>query len=204
METFIEHLPYVGVVVILLIAGFGLPLPEDLPLIAGGIMCGLGDANIYIMVPLCFAAVLGADVLIFSMGHWHGDRVRQWPFIRKVLTDERLERVSEAYHDHVGKTLFTARFLPGLRTALFFTAGSVGIPYWKMLVFDGLAALISVPALVLAGYFGAANKDLILELARDAQMAVLGVLLLIVGGYVGLKWMRKKRSEALNKKPLDR
>lgn len=202
MEALIEHLPYVGVVVILLIAGLGLPLPEDVPLIAGGIMCGLGHANIYIMLPLCLVAVLGADVLIFTMGRLHGERIRRVPFIRKYLSDERLARVAEAYHDHVGKTLFTARFMPGLRTPLFFTAGSVGISYWKLLAFDGSATLISVPILVLAGYFGADYREVIEQFARNTQLAIAGVIVLIIAGYVGIKWLRKRRTE-IKTKPLD-
>jgi len=198
MERLIEHLPYLGVVLTLLIAGCGLPLPEDVPLIVGGVMCGLHHANIYIMLPLCFAAVLGGDVLIFTLGRLHGERLRKLPLLRRYLSDERLARVAKAYNDHVGKTLFTARFLPGLRTPLFFTAGSVGIPYWKLLLFDGIAALISVPALVLAGHFGAEHKDVVLRAAKDVQILMFIGIALAVGGYVLVKRLRKRKKAVIS------
>lgn len=56
--------------------------------------------------------------------------------------------------------LFVARFLPGLRSPIFLTAGMTRrIPFWRFLLLDGLAALISVPVWVYLGYFGAYNRD---------------------------------------------
>jgi len=198
MESLIEHLPYLGVIFILFVAGFGVPIPEDVPLIIGGVMCGLGHANILIMLPITFAAVLGADITMFTIGRWHGDQLRRLPILRRYLSDERLARVSDAFHAHVGKTLFTARFLPGLRTPLFFTAGSVGISYWKLMFFDGLAAVISVPALVLAGYFGAAHKDRVLELARHAQLLIVVLVVAAVIAYVVVRRVRRRRRASAN------
>lgn len=193
MEALVEQLPYVGVVLILVVSGFGLPIPEDVPLIIGGVMCGLGDANIYIMLPLCFAAVIGADLTMFTLGRLHGDRLRRLPLLRRYLSDERLAKVADAYHAHVGKTLFTARFLPGLRTPLFFTAGSVGISYTKMILFDGVAALISVPALVLAGYFGAEHKGPIMHWASRIEiMILLGIVAAVISFIVIKRWRRHR------------
>jgi membrane protein DedA with SNARE-associated domain len=83
--------------------------------------------------------------------------------------------------------------MPGLRTPLFFTAGSIGIKYWRIILFDGVAALISVPALVLAGYFGAEHKDLVLKAARDTQLGVLGVIIVLFGGFLMYRRLRKRR-----------
>lgn len=43
---------------ILLICGFGVPIPEDITLVAGGIIAGLGFADVHIMVvvSLCWAS----------------------------------------------------------------------------------------------------------------------------------------------------
>jgi len=195
MEDWLVHMSYIGVVAVLLIAGLGVPLPEDVPLIIAGVISALypDHANIWVMVPVCFGAVIGADLMIFTMGRLHGERLRKLPLLRRYISDERLAKVSEAYHDHVGKTLFSARFMPGLRTPLFFTAGSIGIKYWRMILFDGVAALISVPALVLAGYFGAGHKDLVLRAARDTQLGVGGIVLVLFGGFILYRWLRKRR-----------
>ncbi len=194
MESLIEQLPYLGVVLILLIAGFGVPIPEDVPLIIGGVMCGLKHADIRLMLPLCFVAVMGADLTMFTLGRWHGDRLRRLPVLRRYLSDERLARVAGAYHAHVGKTLFTSRFMVGLRTPLFFTAGTVGISYWQLILYDGLAAVISVPALVLAGYFGAAHQEWILELVHDVKWAISASVIAAVAAFVIIRFLRKRRA----------
>ena len=200
MESLIEQLPYLGVVLILVVAGFGVPIPEDVPLVIGGVMCGLGHADIRLMLPLTFVAVLGADLTMFTLGRWHGDRLRRLPVLRRYLSDERLAKVADAYHAHVGKTLFTSRFMVGLRTPLFFTAGSVGISYWRLILYDGIAAVISVPALVLAGYFGAAHKDRVLELVHDVQWAITASIIAAIVAFVLIWLLRKRRAASANLK----
>jgi len=194
MESFIEHLPYLGVVLILLIAGFGVPIPEDLPLIIGGVMCGTNHADIRIMLPLTFVAVMGADLTMFTLGRWHGDRLRRLPVLRRYLSDERLAKVADAYHAHVGKTLFTSRFMVGLRTPMFFTAGSVGISYWKLILYDGIAAVISVPVWVMAGYYGAAHKEVIVEFARDLRWAITASIIAAIVAVVIIRYLRRRKT----------
>ena len=46
VEQLIVNLPYLGVVLVLLAGGFGMPIPEDLPLLAGGYLCGRGHASV--------------------------------------------------------------------------------------------------------------------------------------------------------------
>lgn len=45
-------------------------------------------------------------------------------------------------------SIFVVRFMVGMRTALFFAAGSLRIPYRHLLMFDGVAALLELPLLV--------------------------------------------------------
>jgi membrane protein DedA with SNARE-associated domain len=40
---------YVAVFTVLLVCGFGVPIPEDITLVAGGIISGLGYADVDIM-----------------------------------------------------------------------------------------------------------------------------------------------------------
>ena len=49
---------YVAVFVMLLLCGFGLPIPEDITLVAGGIIAGLGYADVHTMFAVCMAGVL--------------------------------------------------------------------------------------------------------------------------------------------------
>lgn len=199
MEEFLTHFTYWGVILVLLASGVGLPIPEDIPLITAGYLSARGYASIEIMIPLTFIMVVGADFLLYLMGRKYGRHVPKLPLFRRFLTPKRLAAAEMAFHTHGGKTLFTSRFVPGVRAAVFFTAGVFKIPAWKMLLFDGGAALISVPVLVLAGYFFADHIDAVKEAAFATQVSV-GILIAIaIGGYVFYKWRKHKTRVELDK-----
>src|SRR5574337_450395 len=56
---------YVAVFIALMICGAGLPLPEDITLVAGGVIAGLGYANVHAMFALAMFGVLLGDCAIF-------------------------------------------------------------------------------------------------------------------------------------------
>lgn len=184
---------YIGVCGVLIVSGLGLPIPEDIPLLVGGMLCGLGMANIWVMVPLSFGAVVVADLMVFMMGRVYGHHVPRMPIVRRYLTPARLARAETSFHNHGGKTLFIARFLPGVRSAIFFTAGTFKIPMWKMIAFDGAAALLSVPTLVLVGYFGAAYFDKVVAFVERTQLGVVIVAVVAIVGFVMWRLRRRRR-----------
>lgn len=185
---------YVGIVGILLVSGLGLPIPEDIPLLVAGLLCGLGLANIWVMLPLCLVAVFGADMMVYALGRVYGHHVPRMPIVRRYLTPNRLAGAERAFHRHGGKTLFVARFLPGFRSAIYFTAGTFKISVWKMVLFDGLASLLSVPALVLMGYFGTKHFAAIQSFVERTQLGLLVVFALAVAG--GVMWRLRRRRGA--------
>jgi membrane protein DedA with SNARE-associated domain len=203
MEYFVEHYSYVAVVVLLMLGGFGVPLPEDMPLILGGYFCYLypEHLDIEVMVPVCFAAVMMGDLIMYTLGRVCGDRVKKMRFFRRYLTPERLEKAQFKFHEHGGKALFTARFLPGLRTATFFSAGVFKIPAWKMLAFDGAAALLSVPLLVMLPWYFGEYISLVKELLKEAQTALLATLVICVLVFVAIKLRKYRLAKAAAKAP---
>lgn len=186
---------YVAVLLmaILLLSGFGLPVPEDIPLLGSGMLCFYGVAPLWAMLPVTFIFVVGADCIVFGLGRKYGTHVQDLPLLRRFLTKNRLDRAAEAYHRHGGKTLFVARFLPGLRAALFFSAGVVKIPLWKMVAYDGFAAIISVPVWVIAGYYGADQIDRVKHGVQRGQLVILFLIALAIAIYLLVKVLRKTK-----------
>ena len=56
LELFFSTYGYFAVVAVLLLCGLGLPIPEDISLVAGGILSGLGKADLHLMI---LAGLLG-------------------------------------------------------------------------------------------------------------------------------------------------
>ncbi len=208
-EQFITHFTYFGVVAVLVGGGFGLPIPEDIPLLLGGYLCSkeaeaaIGSrTHLHIMLPITFLAVVGTDWLVFWMGRVLGPRVTSFPILGRHLKPERLVRARKFLADHGGKSLFIARFLPGLRSVAFVSAGALHVPFWKMVVYDGSAALISVPTLVLVGWYFAEYFDEARIWVMHAEHFVLAVIVLSIVGFVIIKKMRKSRKPIAEPAPL--
>ena len=180
----------------LLVCGFGVPVPEDVTLLTGGVIAGLGHADVHTMFAVGMAGVLIGDGTMFVLGRIYGQRIQLLPGFRKVLTPERYASAQDAFHKYGKWVMFVARFLPGLRTPVFFSAGMshrVSFPTW--LLMDGLAAFISVPLWVYLGYFGAQNWDWMFGMLHRFQHGILA-LLAIGLGWVLWRWWRKHQQRS--------
>ena len=105
--------------------------------------------------------------------------------------------------------MFVARFLPGLRTAVFLSAGmSQRIAFLRFIALDGLAALISVPVWIGLGYYGAENREWLLGWVHRGQgvIAISAVALVLI--ISGLLWrrsqLRHRRMRGLLERRADR
>jgi membrane protein DedA with SNARE-associated domain len=184
---------YVAVFIALMICGAGLPLPEDITLVAGGVIAGLGYANVHAMFALAMFGVLLGDTAIFMLGHHYGARILQWRFVARVLTPERYVKVQEKFDRYGNRMLFFARFLPGMRTTVYLTAGTTHrVSFLRFLLIDTLAALISVPFWVYLGFFGADNHEWLVKWIQRGQTS-LWVLVGILALVVLVSWWRHRR-----------
>lgn len=175
-ETILEHfqgtpLSLWGPFVVLLLCGLGLPMPEDIVLIAAGAL-GVLDGRPWIEVSaLMYAGVMGGDSMIFMAGRYFGTRIRAAPWFQRIFPHAKQEKVEVLFERHGSTGLFLGRFLPGLRAPIFFTAGSMKVSYWKFLFFDGFAALVSVPFFVWLGHWlWVKFQDDIAQLNRSLAM----------------------------------
>ena len=186
---------YAAVFFILLICGFGVPIPEDITLVAGGIISGLGFADVHKMFLVCMAGVLIGDATMFMLGRIFGARILCFPPIRRILPPHRFAHVQEKFAKYGNWVLFVARFLPGLRSPIYVTAGmSRQVCYCRFLIMDGMAALISVPVWVYLGYLGAYNRDWLMKWVERGQVGLLSfaaLLLLAIGIWY---WRHKKQA----------
>ena len=185
---------YVAVFIALMICGAGLPLPEDVTLVAGGVIAGLGFANVHAMFGLCMFGVLLGDSAIFMLGHHYGARMMRWRLVAKVLTPQRYAMVQEKFDCYGNRMLFFARFLPGMRTTIYVTAGATHrVSALRFLLIDTLAALISVPFWVYLGFLGANNHEWLTKWMRRGQNSLWLLVALALLGLLVLWWRHRRR-----------
>lgn len=189
---------YVAVFAVLMICGFGVPIPEDITLVAGGVIAGLGYANVHVMCVVGIVGVLAGDSLMFIVGRVFGTRALRVRWIGFLLTPRRYARVQAKFSRHGARLMFFARFLPGLRSPIYLTAGMTRrVSFLKFLALDGLAALISVPIWVYLGYYGAQNHEWLLTWLERGKYIVIALLVVIAAAVGWYFWRRVARRRSL-------
>lgn len=184
METliaFFSSYSYAAVFFVLLACGFGIPIPEDITLISGGVISGLGYANVHWMLVVCMLGVLIGDSTMYWLGRIYGLKILRFRLIKPLVRKGRLTAVRKMFDKYGNRLLFTARFLPGLRSVVYLVSGvTQRVPFWQFLLVDFCAAIISVPIWVYLGDFGAENLDWLHAQMKKGQAAVHIILVVVL------------------------
>jgi membrane protein DedA with SNARE-associated domain len=194
VEGIIEHFTYLGIFLVLFGAGLGIPIPEEIPVLAAGALAQEGVIRWWIGLPVCLVGVLAGDTVLYWVGRHWGEHILDWRVVRHVLTPEREERLKAAYHRHGVKIVVIARHIAGLRAAAFLTAGIVRLPFPRFIAVDGGAALVGVPlSFGLAFVFTDQIERLVSDLHRIERWAMLLGLLALAAWLAVLAYRRARR-----------
>jgi membrane protein DedA with SNARE-associated domain len=210
VQWFINHLShmtphgaYLWLFTILLLCGFGLPIPEDISLIAAGYLswCGGGSdrcpklpgLNVHTAFAVCLAAVLAGDTIAFFFGRRYGRRVLASNLARRYFTPRRQLRVRAYFRKFGSKVVLVGRFTPGLRFTIFFTAGTLHVRPAVFFIYDFIAAAFSVPVLVYVAWFFGGQIDKVIKYSRRAEHGIV-IAVVLLAAFIAIKlWRRHKR-----------
>jgi len=198
---------YAAVFGVLVLCGFGLPMPEDVVLVTGGVLAWMGSdlevvtlstmlhhPGLHVMVLFGLGGILVGDSVIFWAGRKLGMRVAEIRPLRRIITPARLAEAEKMIRRRGNLVVVIARFLPGLRAPTYFTVGHSKLPFWEFLLFDGVAAAVSAPLWVCLGFYFGSNIG---EAARQAAHFgnyILAAVLAVVAG-LGIRWWLARRGE---------
>jgi membrane protein DedA with SNARE-associated domain len=182
VETFTLY-PYLGVAIVFLACGLGLPLPEEIVLVAAGYVCFKGFASIDYMMLACAGSILAGDAVPFLLGRVFGPRLLRLRPMRIIVNRRRLAKLDLWFRRRGDLAVFFARFVPGLRVVAYFTAGTLRMRVHRFLLLDVAGIALVCPLLVFLGYhFGDVIDHLILMVQRVER----GLLWTVIGALVVL------------------
>lgn len=184
---------YSAIVGLLLICGLGVPLPEDITLIAAGILSALGSISMPGAIAAGLIGVLAGDAFLYTVGRIYGRRAFNLPIIRSIMTPRRITLAERKILRNSHFICFTARFLPGLRSPIFLMSGIMGVRPIVFYGLDGVAALISVPVWVFVGHWVGENLDMAMKVAERVQISFAVAIAILFAGYFLFRRYRKRR-----------
>lgn len=197
--NFFTDYGYFAVFFVLIICGFGIPIPEDITLVSGGVIAGLypNEVNVHIMLIVSMLGVLIGDSTMYWLGRIYGVKILRTRLIKKIVTLKRLKMVKEKFAKYGNRVLFVARFLPGLRAPIYMISGITRrVSFIRFLLIDFFAAIISVPIWVYLGDFGASNLDWLHQQIKKGQFAIY-ILILLLALFLFWKWKRSKKKRCI-------
>ena len=183
---------YAFILGVLLICGLGVPIPEDITLVAAGILAALGKISLIGAICAGLLGVLLGDTFLFFLGRHLGYRVFDLPILRHIISEKRVKRAEQKVLNNAKFICFMARFLPGLRSPIILTTGVMGVKPIVFLGLDGLAALLSVPFWVYVGWWFGEKWDENLKIIEKMQVFLIVAVVIIIGLYFMIKkwWSR--------------
>ncbi len=208
------HRGYAVVFGVLVLCGFGLPLPEDIILVTGGLLAWRAspleevslaamarDHSLLSMIAFGMAGILVGDSIIYLAGRKLGHRLAEFGPLRRIITPQKLTEAEKLLRRRGNLVVVVARFLPGLRAPTYFTVGHAKVPYWEFLLFDGVAALVSAPLWVCLGFYFGSNIAEALRTAGHFGNYILAAVLAVVGGIAFRWWQRRRARQAEGGEP---
>jgi membrane protein DedA with SNARE-associated domain len=180
ITTFIDHFPYLGIFILLILGGVGLPFPEDATLILSGFL-----AAHEIIKPLpgflvIYAGLLVSDYFLYWVGKRYGRRVVEHKNFQKLISSERLLALEEKFKKWGVLVVLFGRHLLGLRAQIFLAAGVMGMHPVKFLIADAGTALFTIALMGGLGYVGGNSIQVLKkDLTRIEHIAILAIVVLL-------------------------
>ncbi len=157
VAAYLTHLSYVGLFVVLALCGLGLPIPEEVALLAGGFMVHRGVMRWPLALAVSLAGVLAGDGSLFLLGRRFGTGLVD--YIGGRGSRQYVARMKDFMARHGHLAILYARFLAGVRALVYLTAGSLGVSPGRFFWYDCLGAMVSVPVTLALGYFLGGQLD---------------------------------------------
>lgn len=200
MIEWFERGSYLGIVLFLTLTGIGLPVPEEVPIIAAGVASRAQALQWYYALPSCLVGALLGDSLMYAIGYFFGEKVlKEHPVWAGFLTAEREQKIESLIKKHGIKAFFLARFLVGLRSPFYLTAGILRVPYKWFLLSDFICASIVITFFFGLSYaFGDRIGAFVQSAERGLTIVVISASVLAVAGFL---WFRRRQMKKLDRDP---
>ena len=188
-QSWIAAVGYPALFGLLFACGFGLPVPEDVPLVIAGALIAKGGMAWPLAAVFAWFGIIGGDICLYTISRKLGPRVTQLPMIRNHVTAVRLERVHGLFDEYGVGVIAVGRLFAGIRGVMVICAGTIRYNFGIFLIADGLAAVVSGGLWMILGHWLGAN--LTPEVIEHYKYRIVIGMILVAVAFVG--WMIWKR-----------
>jgi membrane protein DedA with SNARE-associated domain len=164
-------------------------VPSETAVITAGVVAAAGDLQLGLVIAAAAAGAFLGDNLAYLVGHRFGRRVAE-RFFRGEKARKRMKWAEHQLDTRGGEVIAVSRFIPAGRTAVTLSAGTLGYPWRRFVVFDALAAVGWALYASLLGYFGGRAFE---DAPWKGLLIALGTGFAIAGLVELVRWAWKRR-----------
>lgn len=201
MQQFILHIieqfGYFGIFFLILIENVFPPIPSEVILLFSGFFSSYTSLSVFYMIlASTLGSFLGAIILYYIGKIFNKERLKKIVNGRlgKILflKENDIDKADEWFDNKGNKSVFFCRFVPIVRSLISIPAGMSEMPMGKFIIYTICGSMIWNTVLICLGYRLGSNWEYVLTILDKYQMLVI-VILVIIFGYVIIKFYRKKR-----------
>jgi membrane-associated protein len=167
-------------------------VPSESSVITAGVVASAGDLSLPLVVAAAASGAFLGDNTAYFIGNRFGTRINE-RFFSGEKARKRIEWAQRQVSERGGELIAIGRFIPGGRTAVTLSAGTLGYPWRRFVLFDAAAALGWALYASLLGYFGGHAFE---KAPWKGLLLALGIAFAVAGAIEVVRWYLKRRGAA--------
>ena len=193
LSYLVDQFPYLGLFVLIILGGIGMPFPEDTTLILGGFLISEEVVRPLSAILVIYSGLLIADFFIFLVGNKYGRAVINHPMFRKLISSNSISAIERRFAKRGVAMIIIGRHLIGLRAQIFLVAGVMKMPPLKFLAADAISAPLTMALMMGAGYAGGYSLEIVKRHVTKVEHIAVVLLTIALIVYVFYRYFKGRR-----------
>ena len=167
-------------------------VPSETAVITAGVVAFEGSLNLVVVIAAAAGGAFAGDNCAYWLGHRFGADVKD-RFFHGEKSKRRFDWAEQQLNTRGGELIAVARFIPGGRTAVTLTAGTLRFPWTRFVIYDVIAAVVWALYASLLGYFGGKAFE---HAPWKGLLLAFGVAFAVGGITELVRWVLRRRKAA--------
>ena len=163
-------------------------VPSETVVITAGVVAAAGDLTLPLVIALGATGAFLGDNTAYLIGRRFGESVTR-RFFSGDRAKRRIEWAENQLRERGGELIVVGRFIPGGRTAVTLSAGTLRYSWQRFVLFDAVASVSWASYAALLGYFGGRAFE---DATWKALALALGIAFGVAGGIELVRWALKR------------
>jgi membrane protein DedA with SNARE-associated domain len=191
--TFVEHFPYVGIYILLILGEIGLPFPEDATLILSGFLIAQKVTKLLPTLMVVYSGLLLTDFSLYWVGKKYGRKVIDHRRFRRILSAEKLLTLEGKFRKWGIYVVLVGRHFLGIRAQIFLAAGVMRMSSLKFIMADAASAILTMTLMVGIGFLGGNSIELLQKDVKKIEHIGILILAILFTGWMIYNYFKNKK-----------